>query len=66
MVQKVIKTGNSVALTIPSEFVHDLGIRVGDEVKTKFEKDKGRIVYSFTGVQQLPLGENFLHLSKKK
>ena len=65
MAQKVIKTGNSAALTIPSEFVEDLGIRIGDPVKTILEKDKGKIIYIFKGVKQLPLSENFLHRQKK-
>jgi len=65
MAQKVIKTGNSAALTIPSEFVKDLGIKIGDPVKTKMEKDKGRITYIFSGIKQLPLSENFLHPRKR-
>jgi antitoxin component of MazEF toxin-antitoxin module len=65
MGQKVIKTGNSVALTIPAEFVKDLGIRLGDPVKTRLEKDRGRITYIFSGAKQLPLSENFLHRKKK-
>ena len=66
MTQKVIKTGNSAAVTIPAEFARDLGIRIGDPVKIKLEKDKGRILYSFSGVKQLLLSENFLRRSKKK
>ena len=65
MNQKVIKTGNSVALTIPAEFVKDLGIRVGDPVKTLLDKDKGKITYSFSGAKQLPLSENFLRRKNK-
>ncbi|MFZ5365953.1 MAG: AbrB/MazE/SpoVT family DNA-binding domain-containing protein [Patescibacteria group bacterium] len=65
MAQKVIKTGNSAALTIPAEFVRDLGIRIGDPVKTRLEKDRGRITYFFSGVKQLPLSENFLHRKKR-
>lgn len=65
MAQKVIKTGNSAALTIPAEFVRDLGIRIGDPVKTRLEKDRGRIIYFFSGVKQLPLSENFLHRKKR-
>lgn len=65
MAQKVIKTGNSAALTIPAEFVKDLGIRIGDPVKTRFEKDRGRIIYFFSGAKQLPLSENFLRRKKK-
>lgn len=66
MTQKVIKTGNSAALTIPAEFVRDLGIKIGDPVKTRMGKDKGWITYYFAGAKQLPLSENFLHRQKKK
>lgn len=66
MAQKVIRTGNSVAVTIPSEFVKDLGIRAGDMVKVQTQKDKGKIVLTFSGVRQLPLGENFLLGKKRK
>lgn len=66
MAQKVIRTGNSVAVTIPSDFVKDLGIRVGDPVKVKLEKDKGRITFSFAGAKQLPLAESFLHQKRRK
>jgi len=66
MTQKVIRTGNSVAVTIPSEFVKDSGIRVGDPVKVRLEKDKGRIIFAFAGAKQLPLSESFLHRKRKK
>ncbi|MDP3954751.1 MAG: AbrB/MazE/SpoVT family DNA-binding domain-containing protein [bacterium] len=65
MSQKVIRTGNSVAVTLPSEFVKDLGIHVGDLVRVRIEKDKGKIIFSFTGVKQLPLDEKFLQKSKR-
>lgn len=59
MAQKVIRTGNSLALTIPAEFVRDVGIRAGDPVKVKTEAEKGRIIYHFQGAKQLPLLERF-------
>ncbi len=62
--QKVIKTGNSLALTIPAKFVKDLGIRAGDSVKTIFEREKGRIIYIFSGIKQLPLSESFFQKRK--
>lgn len=65
MAQKVIRTGNSAAVTIPAEFVKDLGIHIGDPVKVKLEKDKGKITFAFTGAKQLPLGENFLRIKRK-
>lgn len=66
MAQKVIRTGNSAAVTIPAEFVKDLGIRIGDTTKVRLEKDRGRIIFSFSGAKQLPLAESFLHRQKRK
>lgn len=64
MTQKVIRTGNSLAVTIPSEFVRSIGIRASDTVKVEIEQDKGRITYHFSGAKQLPLSDNFLKLKK--
>lgn len=55
MTQKVIRTGNSLAVTVPAEFVRLVGVRAGDEVKTLIQSDKGEIVYLFSGAKQLPL-----------
>lgn len=66
MAQKVIRTGNSAAVTIPSGFVKDLGIHVGDPVKVRLEEDRGRIIFIFTGAKQLPLAESFLHRQRRK
>jgi len=63
MPQKVIKTGNSLAVTVPAEFVRMVGVRVGDEVKTTLKPDKGIAIFSFSGAKQLPLSENFLKKS---
>ena len=32
MKQKIIKVGNSLAVTLPCGFVHDVGYKAGDEV----------------------------------
>lgn len=64
MIQKVIRTGNSLAVVIPSEFVKSVGVRPSDQVKVEIEKDKGRITYYFSGAKQLPLSENFLKFKK--
>lgn len=69
MAQKVIKTGNSAAVTLPAGFVKDLGIRIGDPVKVKLDPDNNKIVYTFSGTKQLLLSEGFLkkkRLKKKK
>lgn len=65
MGQKVIKTGNSLAVTIPSDFVKVEGIRAGDTVKVILKPEKGLMICSFSGIQQLPLSENFLKSKKK-
>lgn len=66
MTQKVIKTGNSLAVTIPSELVKVIGIRAGDEVKLEVESGQAKISYSFLGMQQLPLSESFLKVKSKR
>lgn len=64
MIQKVIKTGNSLAVTVASEFAKSVGVRAGDQVRVKIESDKGVITYFFSGAKQLPLSENFLKSKK--
>lgn len=66
MAQKVIKTGNSAAVTIPANFIKDLGIRIGDLVKVKLDPENNKIVYLFSGTKQLPLSESFLKKKKAK
>lgn len=64
--QKVIKTGNSLAVTIPAWFAKDLGVKIGDTVKVNLESDKGRVIYNFQGAKQLPLLESVSPQHKKK
>lgn len=52
---KVIKAGNSLAVTLPSLFVKTVGILQGDEVKVDLQPETGRIVYTFKGAKQLSL-----------
>lgn len=66
MAQKIIRTGNSLAVTVPSEFVKSMGIKAGDEVRSEVKFDKGEITYFFSGAKQLPLSENFLKIKRKK
>jgi antitoxin component of MazEF toxin-antitoxin module len=66
MDQKVIRTGNSLAVTIPANFVKDMGIIPGNPVKVLTEVEKGRIIYNFQGVKQLPLLENMPRRKKIK
>lgn len=64
--QKIIRTGNSLAVTIPSQFVHTVGIRAGQEVEVKTEPETGQVIYTFSGSKQLPLSQSFIKKRKKK
>lgn len=65
MPQKVIRTGNSLAVTIPADFAKSVGVRAGDTVRVNTEEDKGIVTYAFSGAKQLPLADNFLRTKKK-
>ena len=47
--RKVIKTGNSLALTIPSRSIKDFNIKEGDPVSVKINRTNGSITYLFSG-----------------
>ena len=55
MTQKIIKTGNSAAVTIPVEFFDALSLRYGDRVEAKMNYQKGTITFKFLNGRQLPL-----------
>ena len=44
LVQKLYKNGNSVAVTIPKEFLHDLNLRDGSEVVVEKNSETGEII----------------------
>lgn len=48
-IRKVIKTGNSLALTIPSKSIKEFNIKEGDPVLVKINKTKVSISYIFSG-----------------
>lgn len=58
--QKIIKAGNSLAVTIPSFFVKSVGIHSGQEVLVDLDPETGRVTYTFSGTKQLPLSRNFI------
>ena len=64
--QKIIKTGNSLAVTIPSDFVKGVGVKAGQGVEVKVEPDTGRVIYTFSGAKQLPLSRNFASKPRQK
>ncbi len=48
-VRKVIKTGNSMAITIPTKVLKSFNIREGDLARLKINYTKGTITYLFSG-----------------
>ena len=58
MTQKIIRTGNSAAVTIPAEFVAALSLRIGDQVEAKMDYKRGTITFKFLNGRQLVLGES--------
>jgi bifunctional DNA-binding transcriptional regulator/antitoxin component of YhaV-PrlF toxin-antitoxin module len=64
MRQKVIKAGNSTAVTVPSKFVKRIGVKIGDTVEVKTDLEKGQVKYIFSGIRQLALKGSLLKQSK--
>lgn len=62
MSQKVFKTGNSLAVTIPAGLVRILGLRSGMVVETRVDIPGLKVSYKFSGSGQLSL----LKLAKGK
>jgi len=55
--RKVIKTGNSLALTIPNKIIKSFDIKEGDLAQYKISSSKSSITYTFSGhPRQLSLG----------
>lgn len=53
--QKVLRTGNSLAVVIPAGFIKILGIRAHDQVRIITKPENGKLVVEFKGSKQLPL-----------
>lgn len=47
--RKVIKTGNSLAITIPAKTISDFSLKEGDMAEVLVNKTKTAITYRFTG-----------------
>lgn len=62
--QKIIRTGNSLAVTVPAGFVQAVGVKAGQEVIALIEPETGRVIYTFSGSKQLSLSQNFLKRRK--
>ena len=56
MQQKIIKAGkHSLAVIIPAQFIHALGINAGEWVKVQTHIETGKVILQFSGTLQLPL-----------
>lgn len=55
MTQKILKNGNSLAVTIPSKFVKILGLKSGSVVKAEVNLAEGKITYNFLSASQMSL-----------
>lgn len=53
--QKIIKTGNSLAITIPAKFVKITGLKPGDRVQININAQKGNLQCTFLDIRQLHL-----------
>ena len=66
MLQKIIKAGNSLAVTIPSKFVKSVGVKLGQEVNVSVHIESGRVTYLFKGAHQLSLTEEMKKQAEDK
>ena len=53
--QTVYKSGSSLVVVVPSEFVEVIGVKTGDMVDVNINYDKGIIRYAFSGTKQLTI-----------
>ncbi len=55
--QKIIRIGNSLGLTLPSRFVQNLSLKIGDSIDLKYHSDDS-LILSFPDNSQLTLLPN--------
>ncbi len=55
MSQKVLTAGHSLAVTIPAAFVHNVGIKPGDDVQVSCQLNTAVMTVTFSNPSQLPL-----------
>jgi antitoxin component of MazEF toxin-antitoxin module len=51
--QKIIRSGNSLAITIPAKFAKKIGLKVGDEAKVIIDPIQGTLLVQFKSMRQL-------------
>jgi len=61
MIQKVIKVGNSLALTIPKSFIDETGYKAGDEIFVQLEpQTKSLIMTTEANAKKMNLSTDLL------
>lgn len=63
--QKIMRNGNSLAVTVPSLFVKSVGVKVGQLVNVEINPGTGKVIYTFSGTKQLPLSQNLIKKKRK-
>ena len=58
MAEKIIRTGNSAAVTLPAQFVKKLNLKIGDAVEVGVDYVKGEITFRFPDARQLHFGSS--------
>jgi len=66
MKQKIMRSGNSLVVTIPADFVKLVGVAAGDQVTVQAIPEKGKMIYKFRGITQLPLAKNLLKRKNRR
>lgn len=51
----VFKSGNSIAVVVPSKFAKDIALKPGDKVSARIDPKRGTITYTFPNSTQLAL-----------
>ena len=64
--QKIIKTGNSLAVTVPDRFVKAVGVGAGQEVIVQIRPENGQVVLYFFGHQTTAAGTELCQKEKKE
>ena len=55
IIKRVVRTGNSLAVTVPAKFIQRTGIQSGDKVNVNIDYQAGNITYKFLSIRQLSL-----------
>lgn len=53
--QIIFKAGNSLAVSIPAKFAHQLGVTEGQKVTCETDIKNSRVIYNFPEAKQLNL-----------